>query len=423
MTERTPVYRSMGQAGLQLAGTEATANDTVDLRRHIPALDGLRGLAILLVMIHHQCVMQAETSFDHLVLRPMQFGFCGVDLFFVLSGFLITGILLDTKGGRRRFVNFYGRRVLRILPLYYAVVVVSLVILPQFSHPKIGNFARITGDEMWYWLHLSNFSIAHHGAWRHGILDISWSLAIEEQFYLVWPLLVFYMPRRKLIATCCILILASLVFRTGLFLGGVQPIANYVLPFCRVDALAVGALIAALARERPSALASLVKPAKQVAVVSGLGIIAIMVFGLEDGWRTAVMLTAGFSLLAVFFGASLVLTVNAAPTSLTGRVFGSAFLRWLGKYSYALYLFHLPLRAVVRDNIYGPDQFLTWMGSQFPGQLIFFVLSFAITLPIAWLSWHLYEKHFLKLKSFFEYDERTSGAEITDSATHLKKSA
>ena len=111
------------------------------------------------------------------------------------SGLLITGILVDSKGGAGYFWNFYAHRTLRIFPLYYAVVFLSLVVIPNLPpglvpSGKLANFGRIDGDELWYWLYLSNFSIARAGEWRHGILGISWSLAIEEQFYLEWPLVV-----------------------------------------------------------------------------------------------------------------------------------------------------------------------------------------------------------------------------------------
>src|SRR5437870_557283 len=164
----------------------------------VRALDGLRGIAILMVMLYHQTVMVGSTGIDRFVGFWTLSGWIGVDLFFVLSGFLITGILSDSKGATGYFRNFYARRVLRIFPLYYGVVAFSLLILPYIPHWKLENLARIKGDELWYWTYLSNFSIAAHAAFRHGILDVSWSLSIEEQFYLMWPLLVLLLSRRSL---------------------------------------------------------------------------------------------------------------------------------------------------------------------------------------------------------------------------------
>src|SRR3981081_3459715 len=202
----------------------------------IRGLDGLRGIAILLVMIYHQTVAVGSTPVDRFVGFWTLSGWVGVDLFFVLSGFLITGILYDSRGSTGYFRNFYARRVLRIFPLYYAVVALSLFILPHLPHWKLDSLARINGDELWYWTYLSNFSIGAHSEFRHGILDISWSLAIEEQFYLTWPILVLLLSRRWLVTLCCALFVLALAWRSALIFAGVSPITVAVLTPGRVDA-------------------------------------------------------------------------------------------------------------------------------------------------------------------------------------------
>ena len=216
----------------------------------IPALDGLRGVAILLVLFHHQTLLRLDGSgVDPWFGRLFHVGWCGVDLFFVLSGFLITGLLLDAKGGPHYFRNFYARRTLRIFPLYYAVVFFSLVILPNLPEgilpaQKAQSFGRIEGDEIWYWTYLSNYSIAAAGQWRHGILDVSWSLAIEEQFYLLWPLLVAKLGRGALWRLCAGLILLAPACRLALLAAGADELAPYVLTPARIDTLAIGASLA-----------------------------------------------------------------------------------------------------------------------------------------------------------------------------------
>jgi len=376
----------------------------MNLRGHMPALDGLRGLAILLVLAYHQCVMQPAGPVDDLFVRAVRFGWCGVDLFFVLSGFLITGILLDTKADRNYLKNFYARRVLRIFPLYYAVVFFCLVILPQFQHPKTENFGRIAGDEVWYWLYLSNFSIASAGAFRHGILDISWSLAIEEQFYLFWPLCVLVFSRRALRRICLAAILVAFVFRTSLLAAGCQPISVYVLTPSRIDALAVGAWIAVAARDLQGGIVRLGKVAKTSLVPLGAALVGLWAWRNGYRWDSPVTQSVGYSLLAILFGVQLTLCVTAAPGGYVNAAFNSSFMRMFGKYSYALYLFHLPIRAVIRDTILPPDRFPQLFGSSIPGQLLFFVLATSLTLGAALLSWHLYEEHFLRLKEYFQYD-------------------
>jgi peptidoglycan/LPS O-acetylase OafA/YrhL len=384
--------------------SDQAAQGSAGLQGHIPSLDGLRGLAILLVLAHHLRVMGRETIVDYWFVRAVGFGWCGVDLFFVLSGFLITGILLDSKGRHHYLRNFYGRRVLRILPLYYAVVFLSLVILPALNHPKITNFGRISGDEIWYWLHLCNFSIARAEMWRHGILDVCWSLAIEEQFYLVWPFVVLFLNRRWLIWACLLTIATALAFRVTLRLHGAAPIAIYVWPFCRMDALATGALIAVLARQQAAGVAGLLPIARVVAVISGATLLVLWATG--ENYQSVAFSTQtfGYSLLAVFFGAVLILAACVPNQGWFGRCLHSRFMRAFGKYSYALYLFHLPLRAVVRDTVYGRHQLLTAWGSQIPGQLLFYVIGITLAYAAAWLSWELYESHWLKLKKYFAYE-------------------
>src|SRR6186997_1549382 len=178
----------------------------------IPALDGLRGIAIVLVMLHHFTYLRPTSGIDALIGNVLFFGWTGVDLFFVLSGFLITGILLDTRNSRRYFTTFYARRTLRIFPLYYLILFIALVVLPKFpavDRVLIGQDELIDLPPQWpYWLYLTNFSIADRG-WVHGWVDVGWSLAIEEQFYLVWPLVIWLCPPRLVALLCAAILVAE----------------------------------------------------------------------------------------------------------------------------------------------------------------------------------------------------------------------
>jgi peptidoglycan/LPS O-acetylase OafA/YrhL len=348
----------------------------------------------------------------------------GVDLFFVLSGFLITGILLDSKEGDRYFRNFYARRTVRIFPLYYAVVFMTLVAMPAAAdaldapivEKQLRNFGRIDGDEVWYWAYLSNFSIAAAGTFRHSILDISWSLAIEEQFYVFWPLLVFCVSRRVLVRVCVGLIAAAAVLRIGLVLNGTHPISIYVLTPCRMDSLAVGACVAAIVRSD----GGIERLAGRCGVVSISGILAFVGLAAFDSfsfpldgppWATitgTLTQCVGFTLLAIGFVGLLVLALTSGPSHPLVRLLNARVLRTLGKYSYAIYFFHVPIQAVIRGLIYGPANekhakwsFATLAGSELPGQIISYAVVTVITLAVAWVSWQLYEKQFLKLKRFF----------------------
>ena len=132
----------------------------------MPALDGIRGIAILLVLFVHLTVILPDTLTGHVMLTIAGVGWAGVELFFVLSGFLITGILLDSRGSENYFQSFYIRRILRIMPLYFAVTAISFLVLPHINHPKAARFATVGLDEIWYWLMMSNIAIAKAGGDR-----------------------------------------------------------------------------------------------------------------------------------------------------------------------------------------------------------------------------------------------------------------
>jgi peptidoglycan/LPS O-acetylase OafA/YrhL len=382
---------------------------------HVPVLDGIRGLAIVLVMIIHLWWLPAHSAFDGYVTFGINLGWFGVDLFFVLSGYLITGILLDARGAPHYFRNFYLRRILRIFPLYYLVLIVALYVVPHGLPPdKAARFGSIAGDARYYWLYLSNFAIARAGMARHGILDVTWSLAIEEQFYFVWPAVVALSSRRALVRIALALAATSLALRIALHaFSGYNAFSIYVLTPCRLDALAVGAILACAARD-PGGLARF-EPQARLAVFTLLPLmiaipVAEAVFLPPNNFGpgfSPVFNTIGLSILAVFFGALVILVATADPGSRLHRVFASSFLRTFGKYSYGLYLIHLPLRALIRDRVYGPSDRAAWLhyprlfGSELPGQLLFYLVAGSASLGVAWLSFNLFEKQFLKLKRLF----------------------
>jgi peptidoglycan/LPS O-acetylase OafA/YrhL len=367
------------------------------LGKHLPVLDGIRGLAILLVMLHHQTVIDPQSTGEKVFVRIFESGWIGVDLFFVLSGFLITGILYDSVETKRYFRNFYGRRILRIFPLYYLIVFFSLVVLPHFDHPKAANFGRIGGSELWYWLFLSNFSIAWHQSFRHAILDISWSLAIEEQFYLLWPLLVLWLSRLALMRLSVLLVVLSLAVRVAMAIADVGPLAIYVSTYCRLDGLATGAFIALLMRGETSR-GSLRRITVAIGVPTGLIVVLLCCWKNNNQWLGFGMHTFGFSLLALAFGSLLMRTLLAPPGSFLCLLFSNRLLQSMGKYSYALYLFHVPIRAVFRDALFRPQ---LRFGSQIPEQLLFYCIASAVSLFVAWICWHVYEKQFQKMRRFF----------------------
>lgn len=404
------------------------------IRGHISALDGLRGLAILLVMVFHTTVFIPANTIEAAYKAVTRFGWIGVDLFFVLSGFLITGLLVDAKGKSRYFRTFYARRTLRIFPLYYGFLFIVLVAIPftaqhlsiQTLQYEIADWTEALEGQHWYWLYLSNLSVALDQSFSLGIIGISWSLAIEEQFYLVWPALVFFLSPKSILRVCALAI--ALAFLSRCVLVGAEalgsdwrfahPLAIYVLTFCRMDTLAIGAAIAILAR-RADDVRELLPAARRAAFFGCC--LTLLSIGLDfsfgsntrvpgDGSTTPgyTMQTIGYTSTAAAFGGILLMSVCARESGRFAKVVNARLPRMLGKYSYALYLFHnlisialmkaVPLFATLDSTPHG--------GSRLTLQLIFTLMSIATSLAAAWLSWHLYEKQFLRLKGYFMYKDK-----------------
>ena len=358
----------------------------------LPGLDALRGLAILMVLVHH-AVQVVPLPWPRLQ-AAATCGWAGVDLFFALSGFLITGILLDARDDRQYFRNFYMRRVLRIFPLYYGVLAVSLVLVLAVPHVQWRRHLRL---EPWLWLYGTNFKIAMEEwyPFRFGRvrLDHFWTLAVEEHFYLIWPLVVRACSRRRLAWVCAGLLVFCPLLRWWYAARG-EWVAAYVLTGCRADALAAGALGAILARGSSN-------PGH---VRRGAGIAAVILLlatawfaagtGFLDRFRLSTA-TIGFSLLPIWFAACVVWAAGV------GRFSGIAWLVGLplvvlGQYSYGLYVFHHMIRDLLPIN-----WLLRGVHSQWLGAAIFFAAEVGASFVIAFISWHLYEKQFLKLKRYF----------------------
>jgi len=366
--------------------------------RHIEQLDGLRGLAIVLVMLFHMNMVPPVGRLAVVWATLCHGGGLGVDVFFVLSGFLITGILLEALHRPHYFRNFYARRVLRIFPLYYAVLSFAFFVLPRIAPWSAVKYARVNSEAIWYWLHLSNFSIARRGAFIHGIVDVSWSLAIEEQFYLLWPAIVWCVSPRRLRSLCLGLIAVSFASRTLLTTLHVSPVAVHTLTFCRFDGLAIGALTALMVRGRsPPAIRSL--------MVRGLlatcALSAVFLMPLDAPVVQAAKASSGYLIVSALAGCAI-LAILGTPKALLIRPLEWRSLRVFGRYSYALYLFHYPISAAIRDLVLKPSRMPLVLGSSLPLQGFFCLVAGSLSLGASVLSWHLYEKRFLSLKRFFD---------------------
>ncbi|MBB4634500.1 acyltransferase family protein [Longimicrobium terrae] len=367
---------------------------------HVAALDGVRGLAILMVMWLHSSMGARPPGRPEWVQHLFAFGWMGVDLFFVLSGMLITGILLDTRDQRGYFGSFYARRTLRIFPLYYAALVVMLAVLPWLAGGWMHGSAVPDEGNAWAWAYLLNVKIAL-SAGRDVVplyLFPFWSLAVEEQFYLVWPLAVWLLSRRALGWTAGGMIAAALLLRIGLVTRYGPGDAPYVLTVARMDALGVGALVA-LAARAPGGLARWKPAAPWTALACAAGVSAISVAAGTTGNYTPWMQTLGFLLLAWGFGALLVMVLTAPPSHGVQRVLSARWLRHLGARSYGLYVWHtLVVVGVLGTGLVQRAFSIPAASGLYPFGVAACVM--AVSLAAAEVSWLVLEKPFLELKRY-----------------------
>jgi peptidoglycan/LPS O-acetylase OafA/YrhL len=344
----------------------------VKMHRRIPQLDAVRGLAILVVMFHNISPKYPLFHSDQL----FRDGWMGVDLFFVLSGLLITGILLDTKQSAGYFKNFYVRRCLRIWPLYYSLLFFMFVVV-RFLNSSEYHLVVQTSSPWWAFpLFLQNFllAISTNAA---GPLGVTWSLAIEEQFYLVWPLVVRFCSitqlRQLAIAEICL----SPMLRYYLWLHHVDLYTNI---FCRLDGLMAGALLALLIRSDNFVPSKLLQRAWILLLIAAP--LAFLTEAFHARW-----IVFSFTALA---SAAFVYVAMFSERKWLQRIMTNQFLVYTGTISYGLYLLHkIP---------FGMVQVLHLDRRPYLPLPIILVASYAL----AALSWNLLEKPFLSLKRFFD---------------------
>ena len=368
---------------------------------HVPALDGVRGIAIALVLLHHLVLFSGIRPWrrpEWLFYNLTSSGWVGGDLFFVLSGFLITGILCDTKGTAGYFRQFYIRRALRIFPPYYATLIGYFIVLPLLL-PRQENYVAPGGEQLWYWTYLVNWQIGANGWPDAPGLGHFWSLAVEEQFYFIWPLAVFLLMRRHLVALCMVTIASCLALRFVLHNEG-YIVGAYVLTLARMDSLVMGALLAVLART-PRGLQLLSRYSWPIFALMAIPLGGLVLLTGALNSEDLLTQTFGFSFLGLLFALLIGAVISSRPGGSVDRIFSLAPLVALGRYSYALYVLHHPVLYLVQRSgfrvVDGPRPF----GSQLPLQLAYMLVLGGSCLLLAMLSWRLIESPFLRLKDRF----------------------
>lgn len=333
-------------------------------------LDGLRGMAALMVMWFHSGVIAGASANPLLKLMDMVsvFGQTGVTLFFVLSGFLITRILFRDEYHAQYFRNFYAKRSLRIFPLYYLGLAVY-----WFAAPGSGHWPK-------YWmylLYLQNCSDTFN--WGAGGPQHFWSLAVEEHFYLFWPVLIYITPRKHFIKLAGALIVVAFLCRIVMVRLGY---GTFYFTFSTMDCLVIGALLAWAEAE-----GKLYKLNFWVVILSCIAILlpAWLAFRAE---RLGFVQVLKLPLISLFYAGIIGLLISRRTW--LNWLFGSAFFRFTGKISYGLYVWH-PLSYVL-FNYFVPGTHGVWGLAG----------CFGCSYLLATVSFYLYERHFIKLKKRFE---------------------
>lgn len=363
------------------------------------ALDGLRGLAILLVLfVHFIGDATPQTALERAMVKLANYGIWGVDLFFVLSGFLITGILHDAKTEPHYFRNFYVRRTLRIFPLYYGVLVLLFAVLPRVPIAYPAGLAESAHHQAWLWTYTSNIYLANARDWALPYMGHFWSLAVEEHFYLVWPIVVLVSSRTALLRICALCAAFALGLRCALSFAGAGDVALVVLTPCRLDALCIGASLAIAVRA--VGIERVARAARPLAVVFPALVLAASAWHATQGSLADVVLPVRGTLVALSFGALLVMGLVAPATSVGGRLLRSRSMRFLGKYSYGLYVFHGVIAFAMQE--YGAlDALAARLGSHLAAMMVYAIAGAGVSLLVAIASYELFEKHFLRLKDRF----------------------
>ncbi|MEO8902990.1 MAG: acyltransferase [Polyangiaceae bacterium] len=394
------------QSSVDAAGVEPPP-----IRGRIPQLDGLRGLAILLVLIWHYLTINSTPKSGSLLAAALFFtrvAWSGVDLFFVLSGFLIGGILFDARAAKHYFIPFYVRRFFRIVPIYAVVVSAFFICAAAGAQHWWGSDGAwfFGSHPPWYAFvgFFQNVYVGMVGRFDPLPIMVTWSLCIEEQFYLTLPFIIRFLPQKYLLpvfGTAVVLApLARLVVFMTLQHGGAFDYSEMPL---RADSLLLGTIAAILVRDAKTWQALVRKRGQLKLVTLGLGA-GILIF-MRMHWTThesEPMCTIGYSVLALFYLSVLLLAVTRRA-GLLSRILTMRWLMGLGTIAYGTYLLHVGVNGVCFGILFGHSPRITSAA-----ELATTFLATGLTIAIAKLSWTFFEKRLVKIGHRFPYDPTPS---------------
>ena len=386
---------------------------SIGVKGRIPELDGVRGLAIAMILLHHYFLLPIHAPLGSLpsyIQAAGRLTWSGVDLFFVLSGFLIGGILLDARHASNYFRVFYTRRLLRIVPIYFLCLASVFFLAVSVDHGAAREFAWMFSERIalkLYPVFLQNFWMAKWTTFGTFGLGVSWSLAIEEQFYLTLPFAIRFLRSNTPLLTVLLggIALAPI---SRILLHAYYPghfLAWVVLMPCRADALLLGVLGAIAVRNQRSR--DWLRRRRRLLFLS-LGALTcalpIITKYFADPYGVA-MLTVGFTYLGVLYLA-LILCAILYPDTLLARFLRWRWLGWLGTIAYGTYLYHELVRSLFFGLIWGHLP----LGLSLP-EFSVSLLALIATLLISQASWLYLEKPLVNVGHRVSYHQRTDRQE------------
>jgi peptidoglycan/LPS O-acetylase OafA/YrhL len=365
---------------------EAEPGQSAGSSARLPALDGLRGIAIVAVLLHHLTVFSSSNGLPARLATLAEFCSHGVDLFFVLSGFLILDRLHRDSGQPGWIRRFWSKRLAKIGPAYFVVIAGVFLLLPTLlalagATTKLSLQRNVHGNWLWYATLTSNLLNARDGRFTNPALDVCWSLAIEVQFYVFIACWVRYrgMPTAKALASMVVIAVVSRIIAVML---DASWISILVLPWCRLDAFALGGAVA-LGYDK-----WLAHPIGRGVALLTLAAPWFLEWTRESAWVQIL----GYTAVAISAAVMMKTALTARPSSLPARILGARILTLLGAISYSVYLTHLPVRAALRDLAL--PRFIAPLTG--PGvivqQLAFIVFGGGACIAIGWVLWRFFEE-------------------------------
>jgi len=367
--------------------------------KHIKVLDGIRGWAIIFVMLYHFTIPFQQSiglnSVDFIFAKFLQMGWVGVDLFFVMSGFLITNILLSTQSKPNYYKNFYVRRILRIFPLYYGMLLILLIVMPAISDSFASKTATMQANSFWFWTYLVNWKVASLGTFADFQSGYMWSLAVEEQFYIVWPLIV-HLFRNNLIKASSVLLFTSLLLKIWLLFYGASGTTIYTMTITHLDGLLLGSIFGSLYFHK-KITSSLITQVGYFAVFASIGCVTLIITSGAFIFYSSLVGSIGVTFISIIFTYILLKAVRA---EINTSLLTQPLVIKCGQLCYGLYLLHQPIAILVNEKLISSTSFVL-NGSYIPTVILSSLICFVISLIVASVSYKLFELPLLKLKKYF----------------------